>query len=63
MVTKEGKGGEQINWEFGINIFTLLYITQVNNKDLLQNTGKYTQYFVISIFVIDNGKESKKEYV
>ena len=33
-------GGEgEINQEFGINIYTLLYIKQINNKDLLYNTG------------------------
>ena len=31
-----------INQEFGINIYTLPYIKQVNNKDLLYSTGKYT---------------------
>ena len=34
MVTKEERGVE-INWESGINIYTLLYIKQINNKDIL----------------------------
>ena len=34
MVTK-GKGGEWINWEIGIDIYTLLYIKQITNKNLL----------------------------
>ena len=30
----KGEGGMRgINWEFGINKYTLLYITQVTNKD------------------------------
>ena len=48
----------EINQKFGINIYTLLYIKQVNNKDLLYSTGNYTQYLVITY----NGKESEKEY-
>ena len=31
----------------------------MNNKDLLDNTGNYIQYLVITC----NGKESEKEYV
>ena len=53
-----GWGGE-INQEFGINIYTLLYIKWVNNKDLLYSTENYTQYLVITY----NGKESEKEYI
>ena len=44
-----------INWEFGINIYTLLYIKEINNKDLLYSTGNYIQYLVIAY----NGKESE----
>ena len=43
----------------GINIYTLLYIKQINNKDLLHSLGHYTQYLVITY----NGKESEKEYI
>ena len=32
-----GKGG--INWEIGIDMYTLLYIKQITNKDLLYSTG------------------------
>ena len=38
MVTR-GKGERGINWEFGINIYTLLYIKQITDKDLLHSTG------------------------
>ena len=55
---QRGKGGG-INWEFGINRCTLLYIKQINNKDLLYSTGNYIQYLVITY----NGKESEKEYI
>ena len=49
-----------INWEFGINRYTLvLYIKQINYKDLLYSTGNYIQYLIITY----NGKESEKEYI
>ena len=50
MATK-GEGG--INQEVGINIHTVLYIKQMNNKDLLYSTGNYIQYLTIAY----NGKE------
>ena len=53
-------GGEkEINQEFGINIYTLLYIKQKNNKDLLYNAGNYIQFLVLT----NNGKESDKKYI
>lgn len=39
-----GKGG-WINWDIRIDIYTLLYIKQIINKDLLRSTGSSTQYF------------------
>ena len=57
MVTKGERGWGEINQEFGINRYTLLYIKQINNKDLLYSTGNYTQCFVISY----KGKESEKK--
>ena len=53
MVTK-GEGG--VNKEFGINRYTLLYVKQMNNKDLLYSTGHYIQYLVITY----SGKEYEK---
>ena len=55
----KGKGKGGINQEFGINIYTLMYIRQITNKDVLYSTGNYTQYSVISY----KGKESEKEYI
>ena len=52
-----GKVGGGINWEIGNDIYTLLYIKQITNKDLLYNTGNSTQYSVMTYM----GKESKKE--
>ena len=42
-----------------IPLYTLLYIKQITNKDLLHSTGNYAQYLVVTY----NGKESEKEYV
>ena len=39
-----------INQEFGINIYTLLYIKQIINKDLLYGSGNSTQYSVTTIW-------------
>ena len=54
MVTR-GWGG--INWEIGIDIYTLLYIKYITNKNLLYSTGNCTQYCVITY----NGRECKKK--
>ena len=51
------KRGQGINQEYGIT--GLLYIKQINNKDLLYSTGNSTQYLVITY----NGRESEKEYM
>ena len=48
-----------VNQEVRVNIYTLLYIKQINNKDLLYSTENYVQYFVITY----NGKESEKGYI
>ena len=50
-------GGGGINQEVGIKIYTLLYIKQIINKDLVYSTGNSTQYSVIT----DMGKDSDKE--
>ena len=36
-----------INRQFGMNRYTLLYIQQINNKELLNNTGNCIQYLII----------------
>ena len=53
---KEGGGG--INQAFWINTYTLLYIKQITNKDLLYSRRNYTQYLVITY----KGKESEKKF-
>ena len=52
----EGKG---IHSKFGIEIHTLLCIEQITNKDLLDSTGNYAQYSVITQI----RKESEKEWI
>jgi len=47
MVTK-GDGKEEINWKFGVNIYTLLLYKADYNRDLLYNTGNYIQYLLIA---------------
>ena len=54
----QGGSGGGINWETGIDIYTL-YIKQITNKDLLHSTGNFIQYSVMTYM----GKESKKEWI
>ena len=49
----KGEGVWRIDWEF--KIYTLLYIKQIINKDLLYTTGNSIQYSVITYM----GKESE----
>ena len=43
-----GKRGRGINWEFGIDIYTLLYMKKITNKNLLYSTENSTQYSVMA---------------
>ena len=54
---KHGWGG--INEEFSVNIYTLLSVKQIINKDLLYSTGNSTQYSVVAYM----GKESEREWI
>ena len=44
MVTRGSGVGKVINWETGIDIYTLLHIKQITNKDLLYSSGNSTQH-------------------
>ena len=55
---KGKKGLKEINQEFGINIYTLLYIKYIT-ENLLYNTENYTQYFVLTY----KGKEFEKDQI
>ena len=50
---------ERIGWEFEIDIFTLLYLKQITNKDLLNSTGNSAQCSVKTYI----GKEFVKEKI
>ena len=39
---------EGINWGTGIDIYTLVYIKQITNKDLLYSRGNLTQNSVMA---------------
>ena len=48
-----------INWEIGIDVYTLLYVKLITNKDLLYSTENSTQYSVVTYM----GKECIKEWI
>ena len=48
-----------MNWEIGTDVYILLQIKQITNKDLLYSTGNSTQYSVMTYM----GKEPKKEWI
>ena len=56
LINMVGKG---INWEIGIDIYALLYIKQVSNKNLLYTTGNSIHYSAMTYM----GTESKKEWI
>ena len=37
-----------INWETGVDIYTLLYIKKITNINLQYGIGNSTQYFVMT---------------
>ena len=43
MVAREKNGGEEIVREFGMDMYTLLYLKWKTNKDLLYSTGNSAQ--------------------
>ena len=57
MYEHQGEKEVGMNWETGIDIYTLLCIKQIINKELPYSKGKSTQYSVMTRME----KESKKE--
>ena len=49
--------GEQIVREFGMNVYTLLYLKWITYKDLPYNTGDSTQCYVAAWMGGDLGGE------
>ena len=62
MGTKGERWENGINKAFGINIYTLLYIKQIINKDLLYSTGNSAQNSVITYMkkILKKNKAFKK---
>ena len=50
------RGKVEINWKVEADIYTLLYIKQMTNKDLLYKTENSTQYSLMTYI----RRESKK---
>ena len=48
-----------MNWEIGIDKYTLIYVKLITNKDLMYSTWNPTQYSVMTYM----GNESKKEWI
>ena len=46
MVTRGEGCGEGIVTEFGVDVYTLLYLKWITNKDLLYSTGNSAQCYV-----------------
>lgn len=45
-----------MDWEFGIDIYTLLCIKQITDENLLYNTGNFTEFGVTTM-----GRKSRRE--
>ena len=58
-IKEEKWGNEGFIWSFQTSRYILLYIEQINNKDLLYSKGNYIEYLVINY----NGKGSEKGYM
>ena len=44
-----GKGsGGGMDWDFGIDMYKLLYLKWITNKNLLYSTGNSAQYYVMT---------------
>ena len=64
MVTGGGEGWrEGIVSEFGIDMYTLLYLKRITNKDLLCSTGNSAQCYVAAWMGGESGGERIHVYV
>ena len=48
-----GKWRGGMNWEIRIDIYTLLFIKEITNKDQLYTTGNSTQYSITIYMVME----------
>ena len=46
MVSRQEEWEGGIDWEFGMDMYTLLYLKCIINQDLMHSTGNSAQYFV-----------------
>ena len=46
--TRREHSGRGIDWEFWMDMYTLLYLKQIIKKDLLYSTGNAAQYSIIT---------------
>ena len=58
MVARKKGHGEGIVRELGIDMYTLLCLKVITDKDLAQSTGNSAQYFITT----EMGKEFEKGY-
>ena len=59
-----GEGhGEGIVREFGIDMYTLLYLKWITNKDLLYSTRNSAQYYVVDWMEGESGGEWLYVYI
>ena len=65
METKGGKRGEGgcagMNWEIGIDIYTLICIKYITNKNLLYKKNKLKKYYPVQIFFKNKINNQKKK--
>ena len=61
LTREKGVGG--INWEIKNDKYTLLYIKQITNKNLLYSTGNCTEYSVMTHMRIESKKQWIYEYM
>ena len=59
MVTRGEGCGEGIVTEFGVDVYTLLYLKWITNKDLLYSTGHSLQGYVAAWM----GEEFRGEWI
>ena len=63
MVTRWGRVEGRIVKEFGIDMYTLLYLKRITNKDLLYSTGNSAQSYVAAWMGGESGGEWIPVYV
>ena len=64
LMVARGKGsGEEIVWQFRIEMYLLLYLKCITNKDLLYSTCNSAQYYVAALIEREFGGEWIHAYV